>query len=160
MAIILASPGEGAANIQLGNAPPFAPLVCYEIVYPLFTPRGLRRPAWIANLSNDAWFGPTAGPMQHLNIARYRAIEAGLPVARAASGGWSGVIDARGGTTHLVPPDAEGAFDFDLPPARPPTLYSLWRNSVVFLFLACALAGYMVVRRRTIARLLRRPRGK
>lgn len=151
------SPGEGAANIQLDNAPPFAPLVCYEIVYPLFTPRGSRRPAWIANLSNDAWFGPTAGPWQHLNIARYRAIEEGLPVARAASGGWSGVIDARGRASRLVGPGEEGAFDFDLPPARPPTLYSRWQNTVLWMFLACAAAGYVVVRRRTIARLLRRP---
>lgn len=152
------SHGEGAANIQLDNAPPFAPLVCYEIVYPLFTPRGARRPAWIANLSNDAWFGPTAGPWQHLNIARYRAIEEGIPVARAASGGWSGVIDARGQASRLVGPDEEGAFDFDLPPARAPTLYSTWQNAVVFFLLACAIAGFVAVRRRAIARLLRRTR--
>lgn len=153
------SHGEGAANIQLDNAPPFAPLVCYEIVYPLFAPRGVRRPAWIANLSNDAWFGPTAGPWQHLNIARYRAIEEGLPVARAASGGWSGVIDALGRAARLVPPEAEGAFDFELPPARPPTLYSALRNSVVFFLWACALVGFVIVRRRAIMRFLRRSAG-
>ncbi|WP_380214257.1 apolipoprotein N-acyltransferase [Hyphobacterium vulgare] len=150
------SPGEGAANIQLDNAPPFAPLVCYEIAYPLFTARGARRPAWIANLSNDAWFGPTAGPVQHLNIAQYRAIEEGLPIARTASGGWSGVIDALGRTNRLVRPGVEGAFDFDLPPARPPTLYSVTGNAAAFLFWACALAGFVVVRRRSIAKLLRR----
>ena len=118
------SAGETAATIQLGNAPPFSPLVCYEIVYARFVPRGASRPAWLVNLSNDAWFGPTAGPAQHLNIARYRAIEEGLPVARAASGGYSGVIDAYGRAPDLIGPLAEGAFDFPLPPALRPTAYS------------------------------------
>ena len=48
------------------------------------------------NQSNDAWFGKSAGPAQHANIARYRAIETGLPIIRAASNGISGQIDPYG----------------------------------------------------------------
>ena len=50
----------------------------------------------IVNVSNDAWFGVTSGPLQHLNLASYRAIETGLPIIRATPTGVSALIDARG----------------------------------------------------------------
>src|SRR5690606_8817159 len=118
------SSGIGPVTLSIPDAPSVAPLVCYEIVFPRFTPRGADRPGWIVNLSNDSWFGPTAGPRQHLNIARYRAIEEGLPLARAASGGLSGVIDPWGRGQFLVEPRAEGAFDTPLPAALAPTFYA------------------------------------
>ena len=80
--------------------PPFQPLICYESLFPGFTREGAAasgvRPAWIVNVSNDAWFGPARGPWQHLNIASYRAIEEGLPMVRATPTGVSAVIDAYG----------------------------------------------------------------
>src|SRR5690606_5811239 len=75
--------GPTPAPIRLANGPSVQPLICYESLYPGFTPAGgADRPAWIANVSNDAWFGQTSGPLQHLNLASYRAIETGLPVVR------------------------------------------------------------------------------
>ena len=71
------------------------PLICYESLFPrLAEPApGVRA---IVNVSNDAWFGVTSGPLQHLNLASYRAIEAGLPIIRATPTGVSALIDARG----------------------------------------------------------------
>ena len=71
------------------------PLICYESLFPrLAKPEaGVRA---IVNVSNDAWFGVTSGPLQHLNLASYRAIETGLPIIRATPTGVSALIDARG----------------------------------------------------------------
>ena len=71
------------------------PLICYESLFPrLAAPvPGVRA---IVNVSNDAWFGATSGPLQHLNLASYRAIEMGLPLIRATPTGVSALIDARG----------------------------------------------------------------
>lgn len=149
------SPGDSAAVIQLGNAPPFAPLVCYEIVYARFVPRGTARPAWLVNLSNDAWFGPTAGPSQHLNIARYRAIEEGLPIARAASGGFSGVIDAYGRTDGLIAPNAEGSFDRDLPAGLRPTFYARFGDLICWTLWVLILCAFVFANRKSLQSVLR-----
>jgi apolipoprotein N-acyltransferase len=90
------SPGPWPAPIDLPNAPVVQPLICYESLYPGFTPGAAGRPDWIVNVSNDAWFGATSGPLQHLNLASYRAIETGLPVVRATPTGVSAMIDPWG----------------------------------------------------------------
>jgi apolipoprotein N-acyltransferase len=78
------TPGPAPRPISPAGIPPLQPLICYESLFPGFTREGGRltgvRAAWIANVSNDAWFGTTSGPWQHLNIASYRAIEEGLPM--------------------------------------------------------------------------------
>ncbi|MCR5878037.1 apolipoprotein N-acyltransferase [Phenylobacterium sp. J367] len=111
------------------GVPAVQPLICYEALFPGFTRAAVKRsgirPAWILNVSNDAWFGQTSGPLQHLNLASYRAIEEGLPIVRATPTGVSAVIDAYG----RVMPDARlglgqlGVVDAPLPPALRPTLY-------------------------------------
>lgn len=91
------SAGPRPTPITLADLPRVQPLICYESLFPGFTdasPSG--RPEWIVNVSNDAWFGQTSGPVQHLNMASYRAIETGLPVARATPTGISAMIDPMG----------------------------------------------------------------
>lgn len=134
-------PGPDVFNFSAG--PPAAILVCYEIVYPRFAPSGRARPAWIINVSNDAWFGSTAGPAQHLNIARYRAIESGLPVVRAASGGYSGAISPFGLSGRIIGPQAEGAHDLTVPAPLPPTFYSRHGNGIwaAFLFVVVLIVA-------------------
>ena len=107
--------------------PPVQPLICYEALFPGLPADG-PRPAWILNISNDAWFGGASGPWQHLNISSYRAIEQGLPIVRATPTGVSAIIDAQG---RIVPGKslglgAFGVIDARLPPAAAETLYSRW----------------------------------
>jgi apolipoprotein N-acyltransferase len=130
------SAGPKPAPIDLPNAPRVQPLICYESLYPGFTPGGAKRPSWIANVSNDAWFGRTSGPLQHLNLASYRAIETGLPVVRATPTGVSAMIDGWG---RLVPgkrldPGESGVIDAFLPRPAPATLYG--RVGDLFFWLA------------------------
>lgn len=90
------TPGEEARVIALEGLSPFQPLICYEVIYSGFVRSGEPRPAWLLNISNDSWYGTAIGPYQHLNLARYRAVETGLPLVRSASAGVSGLTDPLG----------------------------------------------------------------
>ena len=107
----LQSSGPPPAPIALaGRCRIVQPLICYESLFPGFTGDGAarrRRAGWIVNVSNDAWFGRTSGPWQHLNIASYRAIEEGLPMVRATPTGVSAFIDAYG-RADPSPPSGTG----------------------------------------------------
>lgn len=75
----------------------WAPSICYELVYPDFARLAARRGAQVmVDITNDGWFGRSLGPWQHWNIERFRAVETGLPLVRAANTGISGAVDSRG----------------------------------------------------------------
>lgn len=116
-------PGPPPTRLVIPDAPPAVVLICYEAIFPGMTPRGEERPGWLISLTNDAWFGTGSGPWQHFNIARYRAIEEGLPMARAASGGISAVVDAFGRPAALTARQGASG-EAQLPPALPPTLFA------------------------------------
>ncbi len=152
------SPGARPAPVAVPGLPIMQPLICYEALYSGFTRAGSgrtgERAKWIVNISNDAWFGTGIGPLQHLNLASYRAIEEGLPMVRATPTGISGVIDARG---RLIPHEAlgEGAMgviDARLPSALKPTLFDLWGDGAFFAMLVASLTSATLPRRRRAAR--------
>ena len=114
--------GEGPRTIAAGPAP-FAPLICYEAIFPgALHPRD-ERPDWLVAVTNDAWFGDASGPLQHLDQARLRAIESGLPMARSANTGASALIDGMGRYRNRIGLYETGVIDAPLPIARAPTLY-------------------------------------
>jgi apolipoprotein N-acyltransferase len=125
------TPGPPPRPIFPPGLPPAQPLICYESLFPGFTNdaarRAGRRPGWIVNVSDDAWFGVTSGPWQHLNVASYRAIEEGLPMVRATPTGVSAVIDAYGRTLpgKRLGQSVYGAIDSPLPPALPSTPFEV-----------------------------------
>ncbi len=120
------SRGAGAQTLTVGSLPPFSPLICYEVIFPWLAVDATNRPAWLLNLTNDAWYGDSAGPHQHFEMARMRAIEQGLPLVRAANSGISAVIDGRGRVLHSLGLNQRGVIDAPLPAPEMPTLYSFY----------------------------------
>ncbi|MEM7506520.1 MAG: apolipoprotein N-acyltransferase [Pseudomonadota bacterium] len=119
-----ASFGPGPAALQIGDLPRFAAAICYEMIFPSEIVAPGPRPEWILTITNDAWFGGFAGPQQHLAQARFRAVEQGLPVARAANTGISTIIDSYGRMSDKLNLHKDGYVDERLPAALSPTIYS------------------------------------
>jgi len=117
------SAGSGPRTITLPGLPPFSPLICYEAIFPHAVVDPEHRPAWLLNVTDDAWYGFTSGPFQHLAIARLRAIEEGLPLARVGDNGISAMFDPYGRVTARLALDDVGVLDVKLPQPLPPTLY-------------------------------------
>ncbi|MGD9979144.1 MAG: apolipoprotein N-acyltransferase [Hyphomonadaceae bacterium] len=114
--------GPPPTRLVIPGAPPAVVLICYEAIFPGMIPHGEERPGWIVMVTNDAWFGGGSGPYQHYAMARYRAIEEGLPVARAASGGVSAIVDAFG--REVASTDGRALYaEAQLPPALPQTIW-------------------------------------
>jgi apolipoprotein N-acyltransferase len=118
------SAGPGPRTIDLPGLPPFSPLVCYEAIFPSAVVDESNRPAWILNVTNDAWYGRSSGPYQHFAAARTRAVEEGLPLVRVANNGISGVMDPVGRVLARTDLDAIGYLDRPLPAALAPTPYA------------------------------------
>ena len=145
--------GTGRRAMTVPGLPPFQPLICYEAIFPgEVTPNhdaaDHSRPAFLLNITNDGWFGPTAGPYQHLAQARLRAIEEGLPLVRAANTGISAVVDPYGRVIKDLPLGIAGVLDSQLPKPIAPTLFSRHSTLSVALMLLIALAGALAGRRR------------
>jgi len=139
------SSGPGAVAMTVPGLPAFSPLICYEVIFPgAVVPAS--RPAWLLNITNDAWFGWSAGPFQHLAAARLRAVEEGLPLARAAQTGVSAVIDAHGAVAARIGLGETGSVLAPLPGALPPTPYSRFGAWIAGVLAAAALAGAMPLR--------------
>ncbi len=141
-------PGAQRRPLDVPNAPRALPLICYEAIFPGKLAENDERAGWIVNVTNDGWFGISTGPYQHLQQARLRAIEEGLPVVRAANTGISAVIDPAGRIISKLGLGIEGVLDASLPSALAPTIYARWRNLVAVTMLAVALIFIMWRRQR------------
>lgn len=128
------SSGPGPRTLSIPGAPSAGPLICYEIIFPGAV-TAAERPGWLVNVTDDSWFGPNTGPMQHFLIARVRAIEEGLPVVRAANGGISAIIDAHGRVRASLALGLRGVLDSGLPVALPPTPFARYPGAVLLALL-------------------------
>ena len=157
--------GTGARVLKAPGLPEATPLVCYEAIFPDeigAVLSGARRPNFLLNVTDDAWFGATPGPYQHFAQARLRAVELGLPFVRAANTGISAVLDGFGREIAYAPLGVEAIVDSGLPEPLPPTvqarLGSLGALSVGLICLGAALVGRSVrhdnfrLQSRTLAR--------
>ncbi|WP_116086767.1 apolipoprotein N-acyltransferase [Tropicimonas sp. IMCC34011] len=116
--------GPGPRLIDIPGAGRALPLICYEAIFPNDVAAAPSRPDWLMQVTNDAWFGQISGPYQHLAQARLRAVEQGLPLARAANTGVSAMIDPFGRVTGALGLGEAGFLDAALPAPLPPTPYA------------------------------------
>jgi apolipoprotein N-acyltransferase len=115
--------------------------VCYEILFPQELRAGAAAD-WLINISNDAWFGDSIAPPQHLDIARMRARELGRPIARATNTGLTAVIDHRGQVTARAAPFEPTVLRGELAPQRGLTPFARFGElPVTLLCLARWLGG-------------------
>ena len=106
--------------------------ICYEIIFPDLI-SSQERPQVMINLTNDAWFGRTIGPYQHLSQARMRAIEEGLPLVRAANTGISAAFDYKGILLGKINLSEKGVLDVPLSLQGEITIYSKFRWKIIVL---------------------------
>jgi apolipoprotein N-acyltransferase len=145
------SAGDGPRSYVVPGIPKVAPLICYEVIFPgAVTPSVTHggRPGWFVNVTDDSWFGPWAGPRQHLLIARVRAIEESLPIVRVANTGISAVIDPMGRVLAHLPLGQMGVLDAALPAALAPSVYAQLGDWVFLgLVLSAGAAAFLLSRR-------------
>ena len=163
------TPGPGPRTLTVPGLPPLSPLICYEVIFPGVVtaasregapggatregaPEGATRPEWLLNVTNDGWYGRSAGPYQHFAMARVRAVEEGLPLARAANTGISGMIDGYGRVRASLGLLEQGIVDAPLPIALPATFYARFGDLpllAALLLLGVVLAVAAVANRNT-----------
>ncbi|HEY0413777.1 MAG TPA: apolipoprotein N-acyltransferase, partial [Allosphingosinicella sp.] len=137
-------PGPGPRTLDLPIVGRAGFQLCYEIVFSGEVVDRRRRPNFLFNPSNDAWFGRW-GPPQHLAQARLRALEEGLPVLRSTPTGISAVVDADGRLLASLPWRTMGVIDARLPPPKPPTLFARFGNLLPFLFALLLAAAAIAI---------------
>jgi apolipoprotein N-acyltransferase len=143
------SAGPGPVRLEIPGLPSASPLICYEVIFPGEVVPAGARPQLLLNLTNDSWFGVSAGPYQHFAAARLRAVEEGLPLIRSAGGGISGVVDPYGRIVAGLDLAVAGVLDSDLPQSIPPTPYAQARD-LSTLAVLILIAGLAVLRRRDL----------
>jgi apolipoprotein N-acyltransferase len=129
------SAGAGAALMSLSPELSVQPLICYEAIFPEYrTDARNARPHWLLNVTNDAWFGVSTGPYQHLHMARTRAVEQGIPLVRVANTGVSAVFDAYGRMQGSIPLGEKDILDSTLPKRIiAPTWYSVYGEATLVM---------------------------
>ncbi len=129
--------GASRRLLMVPGLPPTAAIICYEAIFsgevvPSEARAAGKRPGLLLNVTDDAWFGFTAGPYQHFAQARLRAIEEGLPLVRAATTGISAIVDAHGRTLASLRLGAENVIDGPLPQAIAPPPFARHGNTIPF----------------------------
>jgi apolipoprotein N-acyltransferase len=119
--------------------------ICYEDAFPAEVAQALPAAAYLINVSNDAWFGDSLAPHQHLEIARMRALENGRALVRATNTGVSAILDHRGRILGTVPAFERGVFTATIEPRAGATPFAALKNlPVIVLALGMLLVGVAV----------------
>jgi apolipoprotein N-acyltransferase len=129
------TPGRQVAIFPMEGSP-FGTVVCYEVIFPgLFRRFVAEGASFMTNITNDAWFGDSGGPLQHLQMVPLRAVENDIAIVRAANTGVSALVLPSGRIQSVLPLGTRGTLTGDVPLRRATTFYT--RFGDVFAY-ACA----------------------
>jgi len=127
-------------------------LICFEAIFPRIARQQANEGAdLLVNLTNDAWFGRTSAPFQHLCMSAFRAVETGLPLVRAANTGISAFIDPFGRVTQPTRLFEEAVIVETVQPQRGSRTFYSRHGDLLPLFLLAVISAKLI--------LFRRPRG-
>lgn len=134
-------PGDDPSPLIIGRQP-FGVLICYEDIFPELARAAVERGATsLIIITNDAWYGTSSAPYQHLEFARWRAIEFRVPLIRAANTGISSIFDATGKSCGAIPLNEPGSLVCSVHPFRTLTFYAKWGDLFAWLCLLTTAGG-------------------
>ena len=134
------------------------PAICYEIVYPhIIRDLSLKAaqrdvPQVIVTVSNDAWFGDSFGPYQHMQMARMRALELGIPLVRSTNDGITALVDANGHFIEQLPRYYQGSLRKKIAIDNINTIYRRWGSYgvIAILIFSCTVFGLSLWRNKQL----------
>jgi apolipoprotein N-acyltransferase len=136
------------ANMVAGEYQ-LAPAICYEIAFPEQLRRSVTEDTdFLLTVSNDAWFGDSIGPQQHMEIARARAIELGRPLLRATNTGVTAAVDAYGNEIGRLPMFKAAVLRLDMQRVSGVTPFAFWGHWPVILSSVMVLLITLLLRLR------------
>lgn len=124
---------EHPASLTTNNTQ-VAPLICYEVAYPDFSAKQALNTHWLLTVSNDAWFGTSIGPLQHFEMASFRALETARPMARVTNNGITAIIDYQGQVIKQLPQFATATLKGELQPREGSTPFMLTGSLPLWIF--------------------------
>jgi apolipoprotein N-acyltransferase len=138
----------GSRSVVFSGPPaPFGTIICYEGVFPALVRRFVQGGArFMVNMTNDGWFGRTDGPLQHLGMYPFRAVEHRVAVVRAANTGVSALIAPSGEITQTLPLFVRGTLDGRVALRDRQTLYTRFGDWLAYLSLAVSAAMLVITR--------------
>jgi apolipoprotein N-acyltransferase len=141
------SPGPGPRTLHVPGIPPVGPLICYESIFSGEIVDKKDRPAWMLNISDNAWFGDSTGPHQDFATTRLRAVEEGLPLAVDTNSGISAMIGPYGTVRASLGLDRRGILVHRLPVALPATTYAKFglTTAGILSFYSVAVAVILLI---------------
>lgn len=148
--------GPGPQTLQLQYDYSVSPLICYEVIFPGRVIDKEKRPDLLVNITNDGWYLNSTGPHQHLAMSRARAIETGIPLARAANTGISALISPYGETMLSLPLQSDGTIISSIPKPLPETIFSKLGNFIFLLLVLTIIALMLIVSEQVISPIKRR----
>lgn len=122
------SPGESKRPLIQVGTHRAGVSICYEDAFPSEVSQAMPEADYLINVSNDAWFGDSLAPHQHLEISRMRALENGRALVRATNTGVSAIIDDKGVVKATIPSFVRGSASADIQPRQGATPYSTIGN--------------------------------
>ncbi|HBS25754.1 MAG TPA: apolipoprotein N-acyltransferase [Gammaproteobacteria bacterium] len=141
------SAGKVANTLSVGEFK-VASSICYEDAYGSEVADMLPEANFLVNVSNDAWFGDSLAPHQHLEISRMRALETGRPLLRATSTGISAIVDHRGQIQSTSPQFELHVLKGSITPRTGATPYVIWQDKLIVILMLISLGAGLLLRRR------------
>ncbi len=129
---------------------PFGTVICYEVIFPeLVRDFVVRGASFMVNITNDAWFGRTSGPWQHLGMLPLRAVEHRIAIARAANTGVSAFVEPTGRVSKLLPLFKRGLLSHRVVLRARTTLYTRLGDWLAYgcLAVGAGVLGFALFRR-------------